>query len=115
MHIINDIKTVYATNFCNNDIKQAKSELEKQKSVIRQSDLAILSFLSGGIIIFILIMFFYAVKVNPEIYESDEFWNALAASNPIMRSMFVICYILFAVGLCIMVFRKNEINYMHIF
>ena len=80
-----------------------------------QEEVAILSFLSGGIIIFVFIMIFFAVKVDPKIYESDEFWDSVAASNPIMRFLFILCYILFGVGLCIYVFRKNEINYMHIF
>jgi hypothetical protein len=60
-------------------------------------------------------MVFFAFKMDSELFESKEYWDSLAAATPVMRALFIVCYILFAVGLCISVFRKYEINYMHIF
>ena len=42
-------------------------------------------------------------------------FDGVEAANPIFRLTFFICYILFATGLCIHVFRRFEVNYLHIF
>lgn len=68
----------------------------------------------GGILIFLVFIGFFAILFG-DVFATTLFWNSLKASNPIMRSTFILCYILFAVGLCISVYRVNEINYMHIF
>ena len=81
---------------------------------MKNQDICILSFMGGGIVIFIIFMIFF-IHLEEEIFETDEFWTSLKATGPVMRSTFIICYILFAVGLCISVYRKYEINYMHIF
>ena len=70
--------------------------------------------MGGGIVIFALFMLFFAY-IEGEIFKQDRFWDSLKATSPVMRSTFIICYILFAVGLCISVYRKYEINYVSIF
>lgn len=61
-----------------------------------------------------IFMFYFAI-LTPELFYESIMWDRIEATGPVMRSTFVICYILFAVGLCIKVFRQYEINYMHIF
>ena len=81
---------------------------------MQRTDIAILNFMLGGIFIFFVFMLFF-VSLEHEIFDTKLFWESLKASAPIMRFTFMMCYALFAVGLCIAVYRHNEINYMHIF
>lgn len=114
LHFANDIKTVYAKQFCNNDFVKAKRLLEKNTYTMKQTDVAILSFMLGGIFIFVVFMLFLYV-LEGEIFETALFWDSLKASTPIMRFTFMMCYVLIGVGIAISVYRRNEINYMHIF
>ena len=114
MPIANDIKSVYAKQFCNNDLGKAKELLDRTSYGMKQADVAILSYMFGGISIFMVFMA-YLIHLEEDIFESKLFWNSLKASSPVMRFTFMMCYALFGVGVCIAVYRKNEINYMHIF
>lgn len=67
--ITNDIKTVFAKYFCDDDVKKAKAMLEKQNiNTMRKRDIFLLSFLGGGIFIFVVFMTFFATKMDPELF-----------------------------------------------
>jgi hypothetical protein len=67
--ITKDIKTVYAKYFCNDDLKQAKRNLEKSNSTsMNKEDIFVLSFLGGGVFIFFVFMLFFVTKIDPEIF-----------------------------------------------
>ena len=67
MPIANDIKQVYANHFCDSDIVKAKEQLEKTNYSMQQSDVAILSFMLGGIAIFIVFIL-YLLHLEGDIF-----------------------------------------------
>ena len=109
-----DIKNVYAKYFCNGDTKKAKVKLEKKNLEINRGDLIFISvFTSGSVLMFIFLI--YNSLLTPGLFRKTLVWTGIEATGPVMRCTLIVCYTLFAVGLCISVFRTYEINYMHIF
>lgn len=61
-HIIpvsNDIRHVYAKYFTDGDMNKAKKTLEKNNYAMKKEDLFVLSFMLGGIFIFIVFLSFF--------------------------------------------------------
>lgn len=109
-----DIKTVYAKFFCNNDFKVASDKLARKNAQISRGDLIFISVFGSASAMVFLFLFWYAI-LTPEVFKQSLVWTGIEATGPVMRCTFIVVYILFAVGLCIRVFRQYEINYMHIF
>jgi hypothetical protein len=55
------------------------------------------------------------VQIESGSSSRNGFFVLLRKSNPAMRILFIISYILFGAGLNVHIFRKYEINYMEIF
>ena len=109
-----DIKTVYAKYFCKNNIKVASEKLDGSNSQISKSDLMFISMFGSASAVVFLFLIWYAI-LKPEYFKENLVWTGIEATGPVMRCTFIVVYTLFAVGLCISVFREREINYMHIF
>ena len=97
--------------FTDGDVKKAKILLEGKTNEIPRDSLKILSLLSGGILVFFWIIFLCLITTKS---DDRSTWEKLQHQNPIMRVTFYLIYVVFAAGLCVHVFRVNEINYMHI-
>lgn len=117
--LFRNMKQVIAKYYTDGDMSQATILLEGQKNQIARFDLFVISFLMGLniAIIAMMILYIHYFMDYKEISEEKKgiFWRAIQLTNPVMRFCFILCYILFASGCCITVFRKYQINYLHIF
>jgi hypothetical protein len=109
-----DIKHVYAKYFCDGDTKDAKRKLDRKNHEINRGDLIFISVFGSASIMMFIFLIWYAI-LSPGLFKKTLVWTGIEATGPVMRSTFIIIYILFAVGLVIKVFRQYDINYMHIF
>lgn len=100
----------------NNSLREAQIILNGDSNLMNRRDLCIISFF-GGAIIFTLIVLIVFISLHPESFNNDntKLWTAVQHTNPIMRFCLMLCYILFATGFAISVFREYQINYLHIF
>lgn len=107
-------------------MQKAWQVLHGEGDKLRRRDLFRLSFFAGGTFVLLVLMVFGLIMEidifnprgsgNVEYNKSSKaFWLAIKASNPIFRFTFMIGYILFAIGVCIQVFRLWGINYIYIF
>lgn len=114
--LTHEIKEVVASFYTNNDLKLAEKMLEGEVNQISRKDLCQIAFLSGSIIVFVMSLAFAMVLQKDKFEHKESFvWAAIEAQNTSMRLCFIVCYILFATGFCIQVFREFHINYLHIF
>lgn len=109
-----DLILVYATFFTGGNKTKAKEQLDQSQNTMSVPDLLNITFYSGAIFICAFILMFISLH-QPEQFSNSNFWSFMKASNPILRFTFIIGYTLIATGFCIFVFRKYEINYLHIF
>jgi len=109
-----DIKTVYAKLFHKDNIKAATKALEGETGGIDKFDLGILAFFSGGVIVLLVFLFLFCIYQNDGKFD-EHVLSHIDALNPTMRITFLICYIILASGFVVRVFRKAQVNYLHIF
>ena len=107
-----DLLTFYADCFCKGNKRQAKLQLDAQYNEIRRKDSNLISFFGGGLVI--LASFFVFFCICPSADGKDN-WNEIYAGRDSYYFTAVICFILFATGFCVQVFRRYNINYTFIF
>lgn len=113
-----DFTLVVADFFTNDNIREAEQLIDQERFMIRRQDLAVIMCAAGVLISMLLFVMVTAAFVFPVVNEKHdlvELFDGIRAANPIMRLTFIVCFLLFAVGVCISVFRRYEINYLHIF
>ena len=113
LQILSDnLLTFYADCFCKGNQRQAKLQLDAQYNEIRRKDSNLISFFGGGLMI--LASFFVFFCICPSA-DGEDNWNEIYAGTDSYYFTAVICFILFATGLCVQIFRRYNINYTFIF
>jgi hypothetical protein len=112
-NFILDIKAITAKFFTNGDKYKAKTLLEGEVNEISRHNLTVVASLGGALTITYFFLILFMTTQSDSL--SEGFWKMFKAQNSTMRFTFIIIYIIFASGWCISVFRKHEINYIHIF
>lgn len=108
-----DLVEVYSQLFTKGNRERALRELDVRKTISVQNAI-ILSYFSGSstYALFMLVSFL-VVMVDETDYEReilDDFYSF----GSLFRQLFVLAYLTFASGVCIMVWKSYEINYIHI-
>lgn len=108
-----DLLTFYADCFCKGSISSAKIQLDAQYNEIRRKDSNLISFFGGGLLV--MFSFFLFLSICPTDKGNEPDWTELYAGTDTYWFTLVICFILFATGFCIQIFRRFSINYTFIF
>ena len=117
-HVSEDILNIYSNLFFKGNLRKAKKNIDSQKNISFKNAI-ILSFFTGGSIIQ-LCMWVSFILIVQESLDDDLHLSKISNRNefetlqPLIRLFFVTAYIPFAAGLCILVFRTYDINYIHI-
>lgn len=88
--------------------------MNPKKSIIRPTDLAIISCFGGSVLTFLFVLFF-EIFFEYEELKARNYWHFAKMLSPTVRILLIISYIPFGAGLNVMIFRKYGINYMEIF
>lgn len=99
--------------FTNGELSKAKTLLEGELNEISRSNLTIVASLGGALAMTYFFLLLFLFTKNESL--SDTFWMMFKAQSSVMRFTFILIYSIFGCGICISVFRKHEINYIHIF
>ena len=78
-----------------------------------QNDNRIIFCLTGASLILVFDLISSAYKSSDD--YGPQILAAAKASNPLFRTALIFSYMFFACGICVEVFTKYEINYIHIF
>ena len=113
LEILSDnLLTFYADCFCKGNKSQAKTQLDAQHNEIRRKDSNMISFFGGGLLV--LFSFFLFLCICPG-EEGDSKWYEIYAGLDTYYFTSIICFILFATGFAVQIFRRYNINYTFIF
>lgn len=102
----------YAEIFCNGSLSKAKIELNSQANHVRVKDSNLITFFGGGLVV--LVGFFLFLCFCPPA-TAESHWDMLFSSMDIYIFTSVMCFILFATGFAVQIFRSYSVNYAFIF
>ncbi len=103
----------FANNFTRGDMAQAKKRLTLNSGQMRPKDKVIIASLKGGIFTLLGVAIFITL-LEPDLFILNR-WAEAKSVNTFSRFLFAIAFLLHLSGHNIKVFRRHEINYMHIF
>ena len=108
-----DIVDVYSTLFTKGNKKKALKELDDHPTITLENAV-VLAFFSGGstvqIAMFMSIAFFILRRAEYVNYFIEELYSF----DSLYRILFLLAYTTFASGLLITIWKRHEINYIHI-
>ena len=107
-----DLLKFYANCFCKGNLRLAKKQLDMQQNEIRVKDSNLLSFFGGGLIVLSSFFVFLCVCPSP---AATTHWDMIFSSMDTYIFTSVICFILFATGFAVQIFRRYNVNYAFIF
>lgn len=109
--LCNDIIEIYANMFAGKNKRRAESALEEQQDV-SAGDIIVMSLLNGISVAIIAVMVHnYWKELH---HQGGVFLAQIFQLMPILRLLLYLAYLPFAAGLCIMVWKNHEINYIYI-
>ena len=111
-----DMLKFYADCFCKGNIHKASQALNRRQTEIRKTDLILMVFF-GGMIIMLIPLAIFLILIPSQKDEEDlkDHWELLESGIEIYYFTLVLIVIIAATGYAVKVFREYEINYTFIF
>lgn len=108
-----DLVDVYSKLFTRGNNKKAKSELDPKQNISLKNAI-FLAFFSGASCVQLFMLMLFILVVSAQLEDTSYFLDEFYSLDSLFRLLFTISFLTFASGLCIMIWKDHDINYIHL-